>query len=322
MKHRLCYRSASLLRAFTLVELLVVIAIIGILLALLLPAVQAARESARLAQCRNQIRQIALATANYESQIRRYPPGRRGCGNNPVAPPPAELCDALAADDRLNGASALVLLLPYLEQQATFDVLQPIPGGLWYDNLNALAWYNTAGPGKLAALGTRLDAFHCPSSLSEPLTEVYSPTIVATGDYVMSQGTLGPDANLGDAIYNNDGMFMYARTRRIAEISDGLSHTLFVGEATHAESWESSNVWTYGRNLADGLRTTRNPLNQPPGTGAVLDRRNGAFGSWHDGGANFAFGDGHVSYVTDDVDPAVYNGASAIADGTALGQGL
>ena len=267
MKHRLCYRSTPLLRAFTLVELLVVIAIIGILLALLLPAIQAARESARLVQCRNQIRQIGLAAANYESRVRRYPPGRRGGANNPVAPPPAELCDALAADDRLNGASALVLLLPYLEQQAMFDVLQPIPGGLWYDNLNALAWYNTASPDKLAALGARPDVFHCPSSLSEPLTEVYSPTIVATGDYVMSQGTLGPDANLGDAIYNNDGMFMYARTRRVAEISDGLSHTLFAGEASHAESWESSNVWTYGRNLADGLRHDSQSVESTAGHG-------------------------------------------------------
>lgn len=145
MKHRLWCRSASPLQAFTLVELLVVIAIIGVLLGLLLPAVQAAPESARLAQCRNQIRQIGLATANYEAQIRRYSPGRRGCANNPVAPP-AELCDALAADDRLNGASALVFLLPYLEEQATFDVLQQIPGGLWYDNLNALGWYNTGRP--------------------------------------------------------------------------------------------------------------------------------------------------------------------------------
>lgn len=308
----------TLRSGFTLVELLVVIAIIGVLLALLLPAVQAARESARLTQCRSQLRQHALAAANYETQVRRYPPGRRGCANNPLAPPPPDLCDALPPDDWLNGSSTFVLLLPYIEQQALFDVLEPVPGGLWYDNLDALDWYNTASPAKLEAMRSRPEELHCPTSQSEQLTEIYSPTLAATGDYAMSQGTLGPDAELIEAIYNNDGMFMYARTRRAPQILDGLSHTYLMGEVTHAETWVSANVWTYGRNLADGLRTTRNQLNQTPGEGEVRDRRNGAFGSYHSGGANFAFVDGHVAFVTDGVDPHIYNGAAAIADGETL----
>ena len=301
---------------FTLVELLVVIAIIGTLLALLLPAVQAAREAARNGECRNKLRQLALATANYETQKRRYPPGRQGCATNTLAPPPPELCNKLAADNRLNGASAFVFLLPFLEQQAMFDILEPVPGGLWNDNLNELDWYQMASPTKLEALQTRTDILACPSAESPVLSDIYAPTIVATGDYAMSQGTLGPDAVLLDAIYHNDGMFMYARTRRASEIEDGMSHTFLVGEVTFAETWPSSNVWTYGRNLADSLRTTRNPINQPPRTGVIRDGRNGAFGSWHSGGANFAYGDGHVTFVAEDVDPEVYNAAAAIADGS------
>ena len=303
---------------FTLVELLVVIAIIGTLLALLLPAVQAARESARQGACRNHLKQIALALGNYETQEKRYPPGRRGCATNPLAPPPPELCDQLPLEDRLNGASAMVFLLPFLEQQNLLDQIDPLPGGLWNDNLNLLEWYQMASPAKLQAIQTRPDTLNCPSSQSEWLSQIYPPTTAATCDYAMSQGTLGPDAVLLDAIYNNDGMFMYARTRRISQVEDGLTHTLFAGEVSHAATWPSSNIWTYGRNLADGLRTTRNPINQLPNTGVVRERRNGAFGSWHSNGANFAFGDGHVAFVSEDLDPAVYNAAAAIADGSML----
>ena len=88
--------------AFTLIELLVVMAIVGILIAMLLPAVQAARESARRTSCSNQMRQVALAVANYEAQNRHFPPSWKS-----TAPD---------ADGNVNGWSALALLLPNLEQ--------------------------------------------------------------------------------------------------------------------------------------------------------------------------------------------------------------
>lgn len=102
-------------QGFTLVELLVVIAIIGILVALLLPAVQAAREAARRAQCTNNLKNIGLAMVNYESSKRAFPAGRYGCDTFGT-----DICSGVAQEDRV-GPSAFVAILPYLEEVSLFD---------------------------------------------------------------------------------------------------------------------------------------------------------------------------------------------------------
>lgn len=301
--------------AFTLVELLVVIAIIGVLVGLLLPAIQAARESARTSECRNHLRQIVLGLLLYEDQRDELPPGRYGCDELDGVAPPDQPCGALPAERRLSGASGFVAILPHVEEVAAYDALDPLGVGLWNNNLEQLDWYLTADATKRSAFASRPAIYRCASSVSEAISEVYPPTTIATGDYALCQGSFGPDATWNISKYENDGAFLYAKTRRLRQFTDGLTKTYFAGEATHAATWESSNVWTYGRVNADSLRSTVNPLNTPPGEGTVKERRNGAFGSYHWSGANFVWGDGRVTFVSDDIDREVYQSASRIADG-------
>src|SRR6478735_3726761 len=118
--------SRSQKRGFTLVELLVVIAIIGILVALLLPAVQAAREAARRSQCVNRMKQIALATVELTDAATKLPAARKGCDGGGA--PAVEECttgrvtgNIPNVDQGYQGASVFVQILPYLEQQALYD---------------------------------------------------------------------------------------------------------------------------------------------------------------------------------------------------------
>src|SRR5690349_15987696 len=114
--------------AFTLVELLVVIAIIGILVALLLPAIQAAREAARRAQCTNNLKQIGIALLNYESAKKDLPAGRHGCDLHLASP---GVCGCSNDAVKEDGASAFVELLPFMEENALYDLVHYDRGGLW-----------------------------------------------------------------------------------------------------------------------------------------------------------------------------------------------
>lgn len=304
--------SPSRRRGFTLVELLVTLAIIGVLVGLLAPALQAAREAARRATCHSRQRQIALALLNYEQARRALPPGRLGCDDTGDALP-IDACPPGLPPEAKNAASGFVAILPQLEQQALYDRLAVEVGGLWNRNVDDLGWY--ANVDKCEGIKASLDILRCPSDASEKLSSVYHPVVAATGSYALSQGSLGPYAPLHRVKFANDGAFLYVVARRWNEFADGVSTTLLVGEVTLADTWESSNTWTYALAHADCLRTTANRLNTQPGAGSAYDRQNGAFGSQHPGGAYFAFGDAHVDFVDDSVDLPIYRAMSRLADG-------
>jgi prepilin-type N-terminal cleavage/methylation domain-containing protein len=187
---------------FTLVELLVVIAIIGVLVALLLPAVQAAREAARRSQCSNNLKQLALGYHNYHDTNNKLPQTASWITKPPNA----------AQDSNWNGYSALTMVLPFIEQKTVYDQYR------WdqyhYDNIGT--------PGALIVGRTRLKVFLCPSDRDHP-------NITDSGwtNYGACEGT-----NLGYNVSVNsyNGMFARARFRGFNDVIDGLSNTIMAGE--------------------------------------------------------------------------------------------
>lgn len=308
-------RNQASLRGFTLLEMLVVISIIGVLVGLLLPAIQAAREAARREGCANNLKQIGLAMQSYETSHKAFPPGRVGCDDTGDEMSIAA-CPPGLPPERKTAASGFVVLLPQLELQALYDQLAIDDGGLWNRNVDDLGWY--ANPSKRVGIQEQPPVHHCPSDTSTRISDVYAPVLAATGSYAFVQGTLGPGnhyeyARPEQIKYENNGPFLYVSSRRPSQVVDGLSQTMFVGEVLLADTWESSNTWTYALSNADCLRTTSNRLNTIPGDGYVYDRQNGAFGSQHPEGALFTFGDAHVEFVHDAIDRDVYRGRSTIA---------
>ncbi|MCA9141255.1 MAG: DUF1559 domain-containing protein [Planctomycetaceae bacterium] len=196
---------------FTLVELLVVIAIIGILVALLLPAVQAAREAARRMQCSNKLKQLGIALHNYHDTYKAFPstPGANGVTAGPGG-----------AVENWNRWSGLASLLPYVEQQ-------PL-----YDRINFIYTFNNGAVGpsgysNQSVTGTRLDEpFTCPSDPGSSVdysTNNHSPT-----SYCFSRG---PQAHW-DLTNGQEGGFADGHNwHRFADILDGTSNTFAMGEA-------------------------------------------------------------------------------------------
>lgn len=201
---------------FTLVELLVVIAIIGILVALLLPAIQAAREAARRSQCSNNLKQIGLGLLNYHDALKAFPPVM-GTGTG--------------ATNNCSRLSPMVFILPYIEQQALADQVrtgnngQSVPQG-------PDPWINTFTPWV-----TTVPAMLCPS---EPFSMAGGQNPVARANYMFS---------MGDAIFNGvqtsngcnsvtfapiRGMFGWGTKMTLANITDGTSNTVMLGEHCYA----------------------------------------------------------------------------------------
>jgi prepilin-type N-terminal cleavage/methylation domain-containing protein/prepilin-type processing-associated H-X9-DG protein len=270
---------------FTLVELLVVIAIIGILVALLLPAIQAAREASRRSQCSNNLKQMSLALHNYESSHKLYPPGRMGCDG---------ACTPMNGPD----TSLFVMMLPYIEQQQLYDQFGTFPG------------YVSSQPEEV--LNSRPGPFICPSNVVPASYTDAGGKKWATNCYAGVAGHCGPTYGIGGQTkWQNTGMFLYRDPLKPADVLDGLSNVLFLGEVIQGHRDDHRNLWaTAGRHL-DSLRTTDCPLNAAPGTGITTSPYppqllNGAFGSQHPGGANFALVDASVRFVTENVNLPLY----------------
>jgi len=305
-------RKPSARLAFTLVELLVVISIVGILIAMLLPAVQSVRESARRISCSNNLRQIGLGILHYESSQLRLPPGRMGCDDSADLMPFLECPPHLESTQKC-GASAFVLILPQLELGNLSRQLDLRNMGLWNRDVNDIRWWMV--PSKREAVMEELGIYWCPSENARRRSDVYFPILGATGSYAMNMGSHGPDSTDYQAKYRNDGAFVYRLPRSVGEITDGMSNTFFVGEVTQPDTWESSNLWSYSLAHADSMRSTLNPLNTPAGMGVMVERRNGAFASNHPDGGVFVYGDGHVSFLADTIQQDAYQSLSTISGG-------
>jgi prepilin-type N-terminal cleavage/methylation domain-containing protein/prepilin-type processing-associated H-X9-DG protein len=303
--------------AFTLIELLVVIAIIAILIGLLLPAVQKVREAAARAKCQNNLKQIMLAAHNYHDVNNYFPAGRFGCDGSGTP------CTGMSATSvNRGGASAFVSFLPFMELDNVFRSLGTTEADVPWPTTDNATWRVT----DRVALETRPSVLVCPSDTAQPfVANTGSGTTInaAIGSYALVTGTNGPSQGISEAVkFNNTGLFVYRLTKRMADITDGTSNTLAVGEVYDGHLGTNLNIWSVGSRHAHCLRTTENPINTPPGTGIVYgsgsSALNGAFMSRHTGGANFGLADGSVRFLQQNVDIAAYRAASTIRGGEAL----
>lgn len=252
----------------TLVELLVVIAIVASLMALLLPAVQAARESARITHCGNNVRQLALGVLQYTETQNFLPPGR----------------------DR--GLSWVVHILPYIEQTALFEEFTFGNQAVFYSSANA-------------APRTRpLPLMCCPTrrSPSQPSGEPNGTG--ASGDYAGNAGSGNPPARDGVILEHRvDGVGDIIGQVRLASIRDGLSNTLLLGEKHVRKGFVAPPVDASPYNGAEVLFSAR--YAGPSWRLAVADEQQEVFGSWHQAGAPFSMCDGSLRRISDSIDPGV-----------------
>jgi prepilin-type processing-associated H-X9-DG protein len=303
-----------------MVELLVVIAIVGILVALIIPAVQASREAARRSQCQSQLKQLGMAALQYEEAFNHLPPGYLG----PI--PPRKVTSGTVVSERDHQLMGLIpYLLPYIEQSELFSQIGPDmldfrsePSyQIWV--LNQDTW---------DAANNVLSFLTCPSAPSWPPSRgvliFLNPYYDANDDLLILQGIapqlkfsmgLGTTNYLGNAGYffkldippvdDWRGPFFTRSDVRFAEISDGASHTLLIGEAAgavdrgeleYAYSWMGCGAMP----VAFGIGNIESWSN---------------FSSQHSGRVGFCFADGSVRYLDADISQEVLEASGGIGEG-------
>ena len=296
-------------RGFTLIELLVVIAIIAILIALLLPAVQQAREAARKTQCKNNLKQIGLALHNYHDSFLAFPSGWIGVEDG-----------FPTAHDGGSGAGWGTMILPFMDQGNLYAVFDPNIS--IEDPLNDGFRLNT------------LEVFRCPSDPQPDRFEIEeegSPgTVICElpiANYIGSFGTVeldgcenapGTAPVLPNGQCMGDGVFYHNSRVLIRDIADGASNTFFVGERRTNEPDGWYTTWV-GR-VAEGEEAFQRVLGSFDHTPNHPDSHFDDFSSRHEGGAHFVLADGHVRFVSENIDTAVYQGVGTINGGEVVGE--
>ena len=302
---------------FTLVELLVVIAIIGILVALLLPAVQAAREAAHRIQCANNIRQLGLAMQNHHDSLGAFPPGITSNNGQLFGYP---------------RVTWVMHLFPYLEESslhAAFDIDAP-PG------CGGAIWMH---PANYAVVEKPVQLFRCPSDSGDIIHDhPLCRGLLAKGNYAGFFGNISMGGVIGREPEHRDAVFQLNDGVEMRQIADGTSKTMLIGEIKRGIShrYDYRGTHWYDHVGASQIHTALTPnsaqpdwlypiwcpkevnlgnANLPcrPGSGHGFDNMAAARSS-HPGGVQVAMGDGSVRFVNEGVSLFVWQAMSSIAD--------
>jgi prepilin-type N-terminal cleavage/methylation domain-containing protein/prepilin-type processing-associated H-X9-DG protein len=279
-------------RGFTLVELLVVIAIIGVLVALLLPAVQAAREAARRMQCKNSLRQIGIAMHNHHDTFGALPPA-----NSPTF------------------GSSFTLILPFIEQDNIRSVYDP-------------SLSPTVAPNNTVTK-LPIKILLCPSMAPPPAPpEAYSTHYASYAACIGTTNAWGSPPDDGVIVRTNatGNPVAVDQAKRLADITDGTSNTFLVGEmgyqlkdytftsGAYAGSPRGGNTaWAFGY-ASYSFGSTRIPMNTIKPPTSSTDRLS-AFRSDHPGGCNFLLSDGSVHFIADSIQLDTYHQLATRAGG-------